>query len=81
MELYISSKKCLLTPIFVFCLQIFEYFFCFTAKITLHIGGVNEEERWQAKPAAKERKVKEMGKFPGINIIPCDVYVLWTFKL
>ena len=53
-----------------------EYFFCFTAKITLHIGGVNEEERWQAKPAAKERKVKEMGKFPGINIIPCDVYVL-----
>ena len=69
MELYISSKKCLLTPIF-------EYFFCFTAKITLHIGGVNEEERWQAKPAAKERKVKEMGKFPGINIIPCDVYVL-----
>ena len=76
MELYISSKKCLLTPIFVFCLQIFEYFFCFTAKITLHIGGVNEEERWQAKPAAKERKVKEIGKFPGINIIPCDVYVL-----
>ena len=52
------------------------YFFCFTAKITLHIGGVSEEERWQAKPAAKERKAKEVGEFPEIHIIPSDVYVL-----
>ena len=34
---------------------------------------MSEEERWQAKPAAKERKAKEMGAFPGINIIPSDV--------
>jgi len=30
----------------------------FTAKISLHIGGVSEEERWQAK----ERKAKEMAR-------------------
>ena len=52
------------------------YFFCFTEKITLHIGGVSEEERWEAKPAAKERKGKQMCKFPGIHIVPSDVYVL-----
>jgi len=48
------------------------YFFCFTAKITLHIGGVSKEERWQVK----ERKAKEMGEFPGIHIVLSDVYVL-----
>jgi len=37
---------------------------------------VSEEERWQAKPAAKERKAKEMGEFPGIHVVPSDVYVL-----
>ena len=53
------------------------YFFCFTAKITLHIKEVSEEERWQAKPAAKERKAKEMrGEFPGIHIISSVGYVL-----
>ena len=51
-----------------------RYFFCFTAKITLHIGGLSEEERWQAKPAAKERKAK--GEFSWIHIVPSNVYVL-----
>ena len=56
------------------------YFFCFTKKIKLHIGGVSEEEWWQAKPTAKERKAKEMGEFPGIHIVPTDVYVLQTLN-
>ena len=45
-------------------------------KITLHIKEVSEEERGQAKPAAKERKAKEMGEFPGIHIVSSVGYVL-----
>ena len=43
-------------------------------KITLHIG---------FKKDGQERKAKEMGEFPGIHIVPSNVYVLWTliFKL
>ena len=75
-SIIINSKKCFLTLIFVFYVQIFDIFFCFTAKITLHIESVIEEERRQAKSAVKERKAKEMGEFPGIRIVPSDVYVL-----
>ena len=42
----------------------------------LHIKEVSEEERWQAKPAAKERKANEMGEFPGIHIVSSVGYVL-----
>lgn len=57
------------------------YFFCFTAKITIHITGLSEEERWQAKPAAKERKANEMGEFSWIHVVASDVYVSYILKL
>ena len=47
----------------------------------IHITGLSEEERWQAKPAAKERKANKMGEFSWIHVVASHVYVLYILKL